>query len=156
MSASSAHQSAASSERDASQSSAPGVTSLLLGGTGLVALAVGAGFGISASGAWSDAKTQGCAHGSCPTPEAQSRADSAGSRADLATGGLAVGGALLVSATAVYFLLERPHGASSPASAGQTGPAARGHSGSVPVGRGLSWDAVVGKERVAVSAGFRF
>jgi hypothetical protein len=80
----------------------------LLGGTGLLALAVGSGYATSAWLAWDDAKDQGCKDGQCPTPSAQKRAEAAGTRADIATGGLLLGGALVATAGVLYFFVDGP------------------------------------------------
>jgi hypothetical protein len=92
----------------------PGVLTIVGGCTSIVALGLGTGFGIAAWRAWSDAKDSGCANGACPTASAQSRAEAAGSRADIATvsfiaAGLAAGGAILS-----YLLLDRPRSDTPP------------------------------------------
>ncbi len=77
---------------------------LAIAGVGGAALAAGGGFGLAASSAWSEAKDAGCnGDGVCPDDSSREQAETAGSRADLATG-LVIGGVGAVAAgLIVYF-----------------------------------------------------
>jgi hypothetical protein len=86
----------------------PGLVTIVCGAASIVALGLGTGYGIAASGAWSDAKDAGCHNGTCPTPNAQSRAEAAGSRADVATISFISAGVLAGASAASYLLLDRP------------------------------------------------
>jgi hypothetical protein len=88
----------------------------ITGGVGIVALAVAGGFAYSAKSTYDSAFDDGLCfkklgNAVCPPDDAgrtgQSRIDSAGTRADVATG-LAIGGVVLVGAAAVlYFTAPR-------------------------------------------------
>lgn len=69
----------------------PHIAGLVSGGIGLVGLAFGAGFGISALGLWGDAEA-GCPRADRCTSDAAKAAVDAGRHADLSTVGFVVGG----------------------------------------------------------------
>jgi serine/threonine-protein kinase len=83
----------------------PRIAGVAAAGVGVVALGVGAGLGLSANGLYKDAKAQ-CATGTsgCPA-SAVTDADSAYSRAGLATGFVIAGGVLAAGGAAVFFLV---------------------------------------------------
>lgn len=76
---------------------------IILSGAGLVSLAVGGVFGLSAKNKWDDAD---CQDGLCPTPERQTLAEDAKSQANLSTLFFAGGGVL--GAVGVILLLTAP------------------------------------------------
>jgi hypothetical protein len=76
----------------------------LLGGVGIVGLAIAAGFTADASSAWDDATAAGCADGRCPTVDAQSASEQASRSADFASG-FVVGGGVLAAAGLTLFLV---------------------------------------------------
>lgn len=86
----------------------PGLVTTICGAASLVALGLGTGYGIAARSAWDDAKNAGCSHGTCPTANAQSRSESAGRRADVATASFISGGILAGAAVLSYLVLDRP------------------------------------------------
>ena len=92
----------------------PGLVTIVSGAAGLVALGLGTGYGIAARRAWSDAKDGGCSNGVCPTANAQSRSEAAGSRADISTVSFIAGGALAAAAIVSYLLLDRPRSSALP------------------------------------------
>jgi hypothetical protein len=128
----------ASAPHDNGTLSKPGLGTLIIGGAGIVALGAASGFGISSWVAWNSAKDQGCTGGHCPTPQAQSRAASAGTRADIATGGFVVGAGLLATAAAIYFFSD---------ARSQAAPR---------VATRLTWDATLSRDRVAATMALSF
>jgi hypothetical protein len=92
----------------------PGLVTIVSGAAGLVALGIGTGYGIAARRAWNDAKDGSCSNGVCPTANAQSRSEAAGSRADISTVSFIAGGALATAAIVSYLLLDRPRSSALP------------------------------------------
>jgi hypothetical protein len=89
---------------------APRGIGLLVAGAGVVSLGVGSGFGIAAL---SEKQSAGCTGNVCPTDQAKSARDRAGSFADVATGFFVAGGVLAAGGVGLWLLSPR----SSPASA---------------------------------------
>lgn len=75
---------------------------LVAGGVGVVALGVGAGFGVDASSKWQDSKTQ-CPGRVCTSNASQATSNAAGTSADLSTA-FFVAGAVGVAASAALLL----------------------------------------------------
>jgi hypothetical protein len=92
----------------------PGLVTIACAAVSVVALGLGTGYAIAASGAWNDAKDAGCHNGLCPTAGAQNRAETAGSRADVATVSFISAGVLAGATVVSYLLLDRPRPASPP------------------------------------------
>ena len=72
---------------------------LVIGGVGLVALAAGSVFGLSANSKWSDAD---CSGGVCSTPSDQQLSEEANRNADIATVSFIAGSAVLTLGVVVY------------------------------------------------------
>ncbi|MCB9587864.1 MAG: hypothetical protein H6718_20840 [Polyangiaceae bacterium] len=83
---------------------------IILAGAGVVGLAVGGVFGLSAKNKWADAD---CSNGVCPTAERQTLAEDAKSQANLSTLFFAGGGVL--GAVGVILLLTAPSKKQAPA-----------------------------------------
>lgn len=85
--------------------------SYVAGGVGLVALAVGSGFGLSASSSWSNAHGQ-CPNNRCTSESAVNEGVSAGHSADVSTVLFVVGGVGIATGVVLY-LLSGSHAAAS-------------------------------------------
>ena len=84
------------------------------GGIGLIGLAVGTIFGVSAASKHSDATDAGCKDGACPNADAAGMEKDAGKAASVATIGFVAGGALLAGGIALVILApKRDEGAAS-------------------------------------------
>ncbi len=82
--------------------------SFIVGGLGVVGLAVGGAFGGLAAGAASTVKST-CKNSECTTPAAQSDLSSANSKALISTIGVAAGAGLLATGV-ILFVVSRPSG----------------------------------------------
>jgi hypothetical protein len=101
---------AAASAKTGSAWTTPRGIGLLVAGAGVVSLGVGGGFGIAAL---SEKQSAGCTGNVCPTDQAKSTRDRAGSFADVATGFLVAGGVLAAGGVVLWLVSPR----ASPASA---------------------------------------
>lgn len=85
------------------------MTGLVVGGAGLVATAVGLGFGLSARSKWNEATDDGLCDTDTDvcTPAGQELADSARTRATVSTVMVGVGAAMVVTGAVLYFTAPR-------------------------------------------------